>query len=76
MVLVHLSIIFVQDICAHEKLPSFKSLRDAFVWEETRLETVLSNYEDIPNLALIKKVKKGGKKAGSRSKEEGRLGFF
>jgi len=51
-------------------------LRDAFVWEETRLETVLSNYEDIPNLALIKKVKKGGKKAGSRSKEEGRLGLF
>jgi hypothetical protein len=54
---------FVHCICAYEHLLSFEGLWDAFVGEETRLETILGSYEDVLDLALIGKVRKGGKRA-------------
>jgi hypothetical protein len=39
---------------------------DAFVGEEMRLQHVSTSYEDVPNLALIGKVRKGGKKGSGR----------
>lgn len=56
---------FVQCLYACERLPSLESLWDAFVKGETRLEIVLASHKDVPNLALIGKVRKEGKKAGS-----------
>nr|KUM47387.1 hypothetical protein ABT39_MTgene5572 [Picea glauca]QHR89570.1 hypothetical protein Q903MT_gene3592 [Picea sitchensis] len=55
---------FVQCICAREKLPTFYKLWDDFIGEETRLETVSASFDEAQDLALIRKVIKGGKKGG------------
>jgi hypothetical protein len=55
---------FVECICACEKLPTFETLWDDFVREETSLETVLASFEEAQDLALIGKVNKGDKKGG------------
>lgn len=65
---------FVWCVCAREHLPTFKGLWDVFVGEEIILETVSASYEVVSDLALIEKVRKGGKKAksgkGQRKKED------
>lgn len=55
---------FVQYVCACEKLPSIKSLWDAFIEEEMILEMVSTSDEYVPELALIGRVRKGGNKIG------------
>jgi hypothetical protein len=37
-----------------------------FIGEETRLEIVSSHNEDVQYLALVEKMRKGGKKEGSK----------
>jgi hypothetical protein len=65
---------FVQVICGQEKLPDFKQLWDAFIGEELRLQQVSNNFEDeVPKLAFIEKMRKGGKKGpkqDQKSEEE------
>lgn len=43
-------------------LPTFEKLLDDFIQEETRLEIISGRVEEIQNLALIGKVRRGGKK--------------
>jgi hypothetical protein len=68
---------FVQVNCGRENLPNFESLWDAFIGEEMRLLQVSTSHEDVPDLALVGKVRKGGKKLfekGQKKKED--LGSF
>jgi hypothetical protein len=53
-------------------------LWDDFIKEEMRLEMVSTSFEEAQDLALIRKVRKGGKKGGSKEglEEEGRLKIF
>lgn len=52
----------VWGVCACEMLPTFEKLLDDFIQEETRLEIISGRVEEIQNLALIGKVRRGGKK--------------
>jgi hypothetical protein len=53
---------FVQFICGWENLLDFEQLWGAFIGEEMRLQQVSTSYENVVDLALIKKVRKGRKK--------------
>lgn len=67
MALVHLGTILYSlyvFVCACEKLPSIEILWDSFIEEEMRLEMVSASDEDVPELDLIGRVRKGGNKIG------------
>jgi len=53
---------FVWGVSAHGMLLNFENLLEDFIWEETKLEIVSSKVEEIQNLSLIKKMRRGGKK--------------
>jgi len=49
---------------ACEKLPTFKKMWDDFVGGKMRLEMISVSFKGAQDLALIKKVRKGGNKGG------------
>jgi hypothetical protein len=58
---------FAQVIYCEEKLHDVKKLWDVFIGEEIRLKQVSTSYKDEddgPDLALIGKVRRGGRKGG------------
>jgi hypothetical protein len=67
---------FVHVIYGQKKFTNFEQLWDAFTKEEMRLEQVSTNYkdkDDVPNLALDSKVRrgrKGGLKRGHKGKDD------
>jgi hypothetical protein len=48
----------------------FEKLWDASIQEETRLEIVIASVDEVQDLAIIKKMRKDGKKRGPRRGKE------
>jgi len=62
---------FVCGVCAWEKNPTFEKIREDFIQEERRLESVAS-MEERKNISLISKMKdnKKGLEKGKKGKKE------
>ena len=61
---------FAQVICGWEHFLDFEQLWDAFIGEEMRLQQVSTSYEDVLDLALIGKVRKGGTEGYGKSQKK------
>jgi hypothetical protein len=61
---------FVQGVYACENLPPFANLWDDIVQEEIRLQSCSRKQEEVEEIALVKRTKKGSKK-GYKKKAQG-----
>jgi hypothetical protein len=59
---------FVKGICVHENLPSFETLWDDCIKEETRMESKANKKGGDNNLALFGQTKKGRRKGLNKGK--------
>jgi hypothetical protein len=53
---------FVQGVCPHETLSNFAKLWIDFVQEEIKLQACLGKQEEVDEIALIERTKKGSNK--------------